>query len=233
MGTNTLFLANYVGDLSLLRTEGRVMAWLDALATMGYSVLESAEYLQRPHVRGKPVKGVSAEARTHAESFCRGEARWLNCVGERDGYFHIDPGISPEDGFVVLAASDAALTNLDDVDYAMQCFEAFVEAAAATYEIWHPVYGVSFGGAWVAPLVTYAEALALHARSFSNINIFGPEFVAKIGRERLLSAPAWRVRPFDDGGVMVVATPFIRDPRETHDHSLDEVAKHIGIPRMW
>ena len=37
-------------------------------------------------------------------------------------------------------------------------------------------------------------------------NFFGPEMVARLGREFLLQAPCWRVVELDDGGVLLVAS---------------------------
>lgn len=56
------------------------------------------------------------------------------------------------------------------------------------------------------------------------LDIYSPEEVETIGKERLLSAPAFRTEQLDDGSVLVVS----KHPT-THD-SLDDVADHIGIP---
>ncbi len=37
--------------------------------------------------------------------------------------------------------------------------------------------------------------------------LFAPELVDEYGREWLLSAPTWKHQEFDDGGIMLVASP--------------------------
>lgn len=64
-------------------------------------------------------------------------------------------------------------------------------------------------------------------------NIFPPKFVRKIGREKLLSAPAWKVEELDDGGILLVLTehPFYSFAFDVHEHKekKDEVEKYLGL----
>jgi hypothetical protein len=43
------------------------------------------------------------------------------------------------------------------------------------------------------------------------LNVFGPKLVASIGRERVLSTPAWRVEELSNGCVLLVIRPTVTD----------------------
>ncbi|ATB38070.1 hypothetical protein CYFUS_003496 [Cystobacter fuscus] len=43
------------------------------------------------------------------------------------------------------------------------------------------------------------------------LNVFGPKLVETVGRERMLSAPAWRVEELPNGGVLLVTRPTVTD----------------------
>jgi hypothetical protein len=74
------------------------------------------------------------------------------------------------------------------------------------YNFWHPFYGFldSYGD---PPFTPRADALAGNICYLYEINLFGPELVQKIGRERLLQAPSWLKQPLEDGGILLV--PYI------------------------
>jgi hypothetical protein len=82
-------------------------------------------------------------------------------------------------------------------------FGHVLDVLQTTYNFWHPFYGYqeTFGN---PPLTSRSDALAGNIHYLYHINIFGPELVQKIGRDRLLQAPAWRKQPLEDGGIMLV-----------------------------
>ncbi|WNG25740.1 hypothetical protein F0U62_18220 [Cystobacter fuscus] len=43
------------------------------------------------------------------------------------------------------------------------------------------------------------------------LNVFGPKLVETVGRERMLSTPAWRVEELPNGGVLLVTRPTVTD----------------------
>jgi hypothetical protein len=43
------------------------------------------------------------------------------------------------------------------------------------------------------------------------LNVFGPKLVETVGRERMLSTPAWRVEELPNGGVLLVTWPTVAD----------------------
>jgi len=58
-------------------------------------------------------------------------------------------------------------------------------------------------------------------------NYFGPAYLAGIGRVRVMRAPAWRLEPLDDGGLLYV---LASSPDSTEDHvDVRSVKEHFGI----
>jgi hypothetical protein len=75
---------------------------------------------------------------------------------------------------------------------------------------------------------TPREEILAHKISYLyDINLFGPEIVDALGRERVLSAPAQIVTLLDDGGVMLVPSENILPGFTQYDYS--QVAKKLGL----
>ncbi len=59
---------------------------------------------------------------------------------------------------------------------------------------------------------------------------FGPELVERLGRDKLLAAPAYRVETMETGGILILLTPrpiYAEDPA-IHDIQL-KVMQHLGL----
>ena len=75
----------------------------------------------------------------------------------------------------------------------------------AMYEIWQPVYGYCDPVDIDWPEVTKPEDIAdYRIPCLYEINFLSPKIVEQLGRERVLSTPAWKVQPLSDGGVLIV-----------------------------
>jgi len=86
-------------------------------------------------------------------------------------------------------------------------------------------YGIASHQPVAAPLPE-DENPASPRRFISWLDLYPPEEVETIGRERLLSAPAPRVEELSDGSVLVVSKhPLSDDP-------IDDIAEHMGI-HFW
>lgn len=234
MASSVDILMCYLEDLDHLRAEPRLLAWLEAIAAQGYYVVAEeepfydrwAEVLRTQSVR----PGIAASAFESVRRFSTGANDVMLCTAyslKED--FRIGVDVYPDEGGVVLSVDDGYFTTGDT---GLHKFELWLTLAEATYRTWYPLYGFDYGGsAATVPYTTRQDALALDARCLYNVNLFGPSFVAKLGRERLLSAPAWLIKEFDDGGIMLVPTPYTnydypRPPRYT----MQAVAQHVGLP---
>jgi hypothetical protein len=101
------------------------------------------------------------------------------------------------------------------------------------YEIWHPVYGYCYPVDIDWPKITEPEDIAdYRIPCLYEINFLGPEIVEQLGRERILSTPAWKVQPLSDGGVLIVPEFYFTQRRfGKHDPDIWERAtRHLDLP---
>jgi hypothetical protein len=59
------------------------------------------------------------------------------------------------------------------------------------------------------------------------LNFFGPELVKEIGREKLLSAPAYRIEEMSDGGIFLQSG----SGKEGDLGDIKAIRKHLGFPK--
>jgi hypothetical protein len=91
---------------------------------------------------------------------------------------------------------------------------------------WHPLYGHTYYSSGVNP--ERAVVLSdLNVVALYYINLFGPELVNKLGRERLLSAPAWQIEELADGSIFLVPEDHVE--AGGGGYSLKKVADYLGI----
>jgi hypothetical protein len=102
----------------------------------------------------------------------------------------------------------------------------WLELLELAYRIWQPLYGYEPAPCW--PETSLAHARALQPQYLYQYNYFGPELVEKLGRERVLQAPAWHVKRFGDGGVLVIPNEMYSGEGRA-DH-LSAVAQAIQLP---
>jgi hypothetical protein len=67
-------------------------------------------------------------------------------------------------------------------------------------------------------------------RAISWVTYFGPELVQYLGREKILSAPTWKIEPMPTGGILLLLLPHPMDPdvpemRLAQWHVMD----HLGL----
>ncbi len=126
----------------------------------------------------------------------------------------------PQDGVIYAIVGDY---------YVFHYYNEFLETLQLFYDIWHPIYGFQ-EETGEEPYISREEALAQDISWLYELNLFGPEIVAKFGRENVLKSPAWRVHKFDDGGVMIVPALYISGrPHEEYQFSREEVANSLGL----
>ena len=82
----------------------------------------------------------------------------------------------------------------------------FVTVCTVTYHTLKPVYGYGL----LSPN-SYDERILDSTevpRCIYDYNFFSPALVAQIGRAKLSSAPAWRIVPMQDGGILLEMAAF-------------------------
>lgn len=124
-------------------------------------------------------------------------------------------------------------TNGADADYRADLVarrREFVETLARAANVLEPMWGFGRRGGLAIGEDDTVEALAAMATPpLYEYNVFRPETVEAIGRDRVLSAPAWFVEELDWGGVFLA----VREPPKQCNPSQEpcvEVADHLGLP---
>ncbi len=235
MPTIRLYQTNYPRQREELREEARVLAWFEAIAARGYYLTERREDFFDRWVEGGRAhtlsSGLSPQAREAIHTFCHGEGERLQCKAYplADGLL-LDLALIYPKGAVVLTVDDGYFSVPET---GTQSYILFLDLIELTYRQWHPLYGFDYAPVPGVPNTTREDALALEARCLYHINVFGPEFVAKLGRERLLSAPVWQRRELDDGGLLVATIPYMEENRrEKKPYNPREAARLLGLPSV-
>lgn len=134
----------------------------------------------------------------------------MSFQADGDGYFPIS--IATDEYFV------------GDEDVMQDAYLRLLEMVKKVYLCLHPLYVHEFS--WQGGGVDRAKVLNKEIRYLYGTNIFGPELVEWIGRERLLHAPAWRREDLDDGGILFVPSErFAQQPLIT----IDAAAQALGM----
>ncbi len=107
-------------------------------------------------------------------------------------------------------------------------YENFLQAIRLVYEVYHSLYAFQISMLGESrPATTYEEAQAKQIRWLYDVNLFSPELVEKLGRERIESVSAQKVISLDDGGVMLLPRIYFY-PGFTK-YSFKKVATHLNL----
>lgn len=105
----------------------------------------------------------------------------------------------------------------------------FVDFLAATASILRPKWGFGRrGGIAIGDDETIEDLVTRTIPPLYEYNVFRPETVEAIGRDKILSAPAWFVEELDTGGVFLA----VREPPQECSPAIDaclDVANHLGL----
>lgn len=215
-----------------LRDERKGLAWLRAMADQRWRLTQDSENFYnegyREALQAHDAGSVSAATKERLQAFTAGKEEVFECAGFWlvDDLW-IDMALGYGEATVFLSADGGSFSHMDEGH--QQKYEAWMRLSEVIYQVWRPIFGFDSAGL-VEPHTSRDDALALEARCLYLVNYYGPEFVAKLGRERLLSAPAWRVKPLDDGGIMLAPNPIVSDdPFTPRPYGLKQVAQHLGL----
>jgi hypothetical protein len=180
------------------------------------------------------VPGISRQLRQEITHFCEEQPENISFAAyatARSGIgkgFEFDVHLSSRSNLtvIVLTFSDFHFTHLKGGNL---LYEQWLEGIVRMiYKIWHPIYAYEFDHRnGIFNPTEPDEVYALKVTRLYETNLFGPELVRKFGRHRLETAPAQKVIPLDDGGMMIIpGTSF--DPTSLQD-SWIKVARHLGL----
>lgn len=246
---------SYIRDLDTLYDRNRIQRFLEGLAAKGYYLAAEIDWKDVFHVWWQTLYGSREDAPPPVEVashpdpgqiFTPGLSSALQNRG--DSYVHEQQDelsvhaystkqsgllkafeftlkLEPNSGDIYISVEDRHFT-LEDRQRGLRTYEHWLEILIYIYYSWHPVYAYSFNWSGEKEDTTREQALALDIHTLYEVNIFGPDIVAKLGRERVLSTPAWRVDPIDDGGVMVVPEAYSQPSTQ---YGIERAAQHLGL----
>lgn len=141
--------------------------------------------------------------------------------------FQYSVTLAPTEGYVLLRVDQerffgGTAARLAKYQYWLE------EVIKGTYNCWRPLYVHKFDHYGVAPNPTLEEVRALNIPALYDLNIFGPELVERIGLERLLLAPAWKVETLKDQGILIVPEDLY-GPTTPGRYKREEVARYLGL----
>jgi hypothetical protein len=255
MAIEDISIYNYVRDPQQLYDNVTIQRFLSAIAAQGYRLVSEIEQSDYFHVWFRTLYGTKEGAEPLLEAASQLDLETVFTPGislslqeeirlyieeqrpslsfnvystEREGLMEavdFSLALMSEEGQVYISIEDRHFTVLDS-QRGIATYERWLETLSILYAAWHPLYGFDFDYSATRPDTTCEEALALDIHDVYYINIFGPEVVDKLGRERALTAPAWRIQQFEDGGVLLIPV-LLYDPHETHER--EDVAEYLGL----
>jgi hypothetical protein len=166
-------------------------------------------------------------------------ARWWGIAlhkasSDRPGAWHevllevLPPDAGDGGGLGTIALSLPFMSRPADQPVLAQEFAAWVVLLASVTHPWYGWAGSDLGlfNREATP-VDPAEVRAVALQPLEWLNVYGGPYVARLGRERLLAAPAWRADVLADGSIAVVLS---RHPLQVAWEEAAAVALHLGVP---
>ena len=126
---------------------------------------------------------------------------------------------------VYLSTLDAWMFN--EAKYPRDYYaQLLLRLAKELYTILHPVFGsIDF----CSNRTREKDVEALEIPHIYWANFFGPEYVAKYGKEYFLKAPGWLHEELDDGGILYVLAPVMARRVKGYKALVEEVKAYFGL----
>ena len=115
---------------------------------------------------------------------------------------------------------------------------AYVDTVRRIVKELDPGYGYAKYPEYVdLSAMPHGSTLGGQLRGIFWLNVFGPDYIERVGHKRIESAPAWKVEKLDTGHYLVVASDNPVRPSEQwdggigEDDAIDELAAHFDVIR--
>jgi hypothetical protein len=211
MGYADLLLELFPRDTEGLNDGAATAAFLAEVASRGYLVLPQEIAFEQINELGaahawKP--GIREEVQQALTDFNAGTSDNFDC------YLRYCPPPAEDYGLLfrmTLYRSGTIFIGVNDATFSynelgLTNYERFIAFVALVYQTWPLIYGyMSDGPSWEPDEVRNLQADALY-----ELTIFGPEYVAKIGRDKFEALDVWRKLPMEDGGYIIAVGLYAR-----------------------
>jgi hypothetical protein len=141
--------------------------------------------------------------------------------------FTFDLRLDAEEGAVYISFDE---DRFDRSTEEVVMYDRWLEMVRMIYTIWHPIYGYQLDHMGVMPYTPKEDIRAFNITRLYDLNLFGPELVQQLGRERIESAPAQKILPLDDGGIILLPKIYFYPPpnRDVY-YDPEKVAAHLSL----
>lgn len=229
MGENYVDLFFYTRQQEELYNPRQFQQLVDGLVALNFYVALPSEEIDQQALTASSISPAIETALREAQEATR--YTWMVQIYSLDqsepfgGFTFVLGNIEVDEDDEVYGSLDLEYLErlFDGPTNGVAMYEHFLQAIRLVYEVYHPIYGYQFDGRDGRAITTREEALTLQIHTLYDINLFGPELVEKLGRQRVESAQAQKVIPLDDGGMMLVPRIFfspdllLRDCRKLAD----------------
>jgi hypothetical protein len=198
-----------------------IQRFLEMLVSHGFRVIAKTERRSYDNVEAEVTFALQQDV--HAYLTQHNEELMMRAYPVNGPDLSILVQFVPEEGLVTCSVEQEHFYGSDEgQDSYLTMLDIFKEF----YQCLHPFYGhEDYSGGVSLSYDFVVNKQAVNTLYF--INFFGPELVNKLGRDRLLGAPAWKIEELDDGGIFLVPTEHIAV--SGGGFSLLRVARHLGM----
>lgn len=222
---------HYVRESHALSRPEPLERFLQGLVAQGYYIFHDEEE-EIDKASGSSdftslfVPGISQALRQQVERFGQGESDEISFTVYSATRHEAVKGV--EYRVRLYSEEDLIRAVMDDIYPDSLPYRHFLNLLELLYNTWHPIYGYQDDG--VRPGPELKDARTGNITWLYDINLWGPELVDKMGRERVLKTPAWHITSFEDGGVLIVPEFFYSDgQKEEYAFTVDKAAAYLGL----
>ncbi len=221
-----------------------IQAFAEDMMARGFLVIRSSEQQildewARQFSAGQRLGRVASEMRSpHISALARDEIqRFISGKADNLSLSMLSLATtSPMAGFrftLELNAADGTLQALaDEGDFRLNGqadhdrYDQWVTLLRTIYSQWHPIFAFAVDEAHDF-MTTREQALQFGPACLYDINFYGPEIVDRLGRERFQNLNAWKITDLDDGGILLIPTPYytVNSPYDRR-----AIAERLGLP---
>ncbi len=231
MGTDFIVMIGYLHTPAEYRDAEKILRTLNTVAAQGYVITPSGDREPEPPLEAGISPALFPQMQAYLagkESRFSAEAYAVDSEGPRKGFSYGCLSLDARQETLALDVDDRHFPRARGEREDQTLYTHWLDMLLLTYDIWHPLYCYQFSnGLW--PATNLADARALQPQHLYEHNYFGPELVEKIGRERVLSAPAWQIRLVADGGVLVIPRYLYGNGKLGSD-TRPAIAEALGLP---